>query len=60
MKKALFLLTMLTPVSYTHLADKQSPHDNRAENAPEQDAVLVNARNADAGKDNRHHEDIVH
>ena len=41
-------------------ADKQSPHDNRAENTPEQDAVLVNARNADAGKDNRHHEDIVH
>ena len=40
--------------------DKGQPQDNRAQNAPEQDAVLVLQRNPEEPEDHRENEDVVH
>ena len=41
-------------------ADHQAAHDQRAENAPVQDAMLVFAGNAEIGKDEGDDKDVVH
>src|ERR671918_1327897 len=39
--------------------DEEGPHEERSENAPEQDLMLIHRRDTKGGEDQQKHEDVV-